>query len=326
MTRGTRALHGTPQAPIQPRIIGCTFSANRSAALPCVHLIALMSYARAASAPHYVSEARHHYGLKQQDHLQYQPGRAMRAAQHTVAPAAARKDRHKSAGTEMFGALSAFRLMTPEEVVLGGSILNVLLAGLKAGAGAVTGSAALIADAGHSLSDLLSDAFALAAARVPRWERTCTQGIALMLLTTGATMMYTSGGALLTALRAPSLIITSGSTALDSVGLLIALLSIASKEALYHLTYVVGVRHKSSTLVANAHHHRSDALSSMPPHAASVAPWWGCSCSIAVRTRRRRHGAQAWHRDGMLRGVPPCGTAGPLVAPMASLVVAGLAA
>ena len=187
----------------------------------------------------------------------------MRAAQHTVAPAAARKDRHKSAGTEMFGALSAFRLMTPEEVVLGGSILNVLLAGLKAGAGAVTGSAALIADAGHSLSDLLSDAFALAAARVPRWERTCTQGIALMLLTTGATMMYTSGGALLTALRAPSLIITSGSTALDSVGLLIALLSIASKEALYHLTYVVGVRHKSSTLVANAHHHRSDALSSI---------------------------------------------------------------
>lgn len=163
----------------------------------------------------------------------------------------------------MLGALPSFKRMTPQEVILGGSALNVVLAGLKAGAGAATGSAALIADAGHSLSDLLSDAFALAAARVPRWERECTQGIALMLLATGATMMVHSGGALLAAFRAPSLMIASGSAALDGVGLIIALFSIASKEFLFHLTHRVGVRYNSSTLVANAHHHRSDAMSSI---------------------------------------------------------------
>ena len=159
--------------------------------------------------------------------------------------------------------LSLSSSMTPAEVTLAGSTINVLLAGMKAAAGMATGSAALIADAGHSLSDLFSDAFALAAARVPRWEGPCTLGIALILASTGVGMIYSSGGVLLAAFRAPSLIVTGSASMLDGVGLIIALFSIASKEALFHLTHAVGMRCQSSTLVANAHHHRSDAMSSI---------------------------------------------------------------
>jgi len=43
-----------------------------------------------------------------------------------------------------------------------------------------------------------------------------------------------------------------------------ALLSIISKEALYRWTVTVGKRAKSSAVLANAWHHRSDALSSVP--------------------------------------------------------------
>ena len=43
----------------------------------------------------------------------------------------------------------------------------------------------------------------------------------------------------------------------------LALVSVASKEWLYHITHAVGKRRSSSTLIANAHHHRSDAMSSI---------------------------------------------------------------
>jgi divalent metal cation (Fe/Co/Zn/Cd) transporter len=50
---------------------------------------------------------------------------------------------------------------------------------------------------------------------------------------------------------------------LDAIGLGVALISIASKEALYRMSHAVGLRCGSPTLVANAHHHRSDAMSSV---------------------------------------------------------------
>lgn len=57
--------------------------------------------------------------------------------------------------------------------------------------------------------------------------------------------------------------ILSTTSILDAVGLFIALLSIASKEILFHVTHRVGIRCQSSTLIANAFHHRSDAMSSI---------------------------------------------------------------
>jgi cation diffusion facilitator family transporter len=52
------------------------------------------------------------------------------------------------------------------------------------------------------------------------------------------------------------------------IALAAALLSIVSKEALYRWTAVIGLRVRSPALVANAWHHRSDALSSVPAAAA----------------------------------------------------------
>lgn len=135
----------------------------------------------------------------------------------------------------------------------------------------MTNSASLIADAGHSLSDLISDGLALLAASRPSVEGICTRGIALMLGCTGLAMVYHSLSLFLvmasatgfsTALTSASSAATS-STMLNAAGFCVALISIASKEMLFHVTHRVGVRCGSTTLVANAFHHRSDAMSSV---------------------------------------------------------------
>lgn len=156
---------------------------------------------------------------------------------------------------------------TAREITIAGAVTNVLLCGLKAGVGCLTSSASLIADAGHSLSDLLSDGLALCASAVPTWERECTLGIALMLGSTGVVMVYHAGLTILDAVAAAlangPAVASAGVCALDAVGLCVALASIASKEALFRITHAVGLRSGSSTLLANAHHHRSDAMSSV---------------------------------------------------------------
>lgn len=155
--------------------------------------------------------------------------------------------------------------MSASEVTFLGAAINVLLAGLKAVAGMWTGSASLVADAGHSLSDLISDAIALAASARPELEAVCTQGIALMLVLCGGGMIYSSVGAI-SAVRASAAVAAGeavASATLNAVGLSVALLSIGLKEALYHATRAVGLRCGSTTLVANALHHRSDAMSSV---------------------------------------------------------------
>ena len=167
------------------------------------------------------------------------------------------------------------------DVTYAGAVTNVALSGLKAAVGVATGSASLIADAGHSLSDLASDALALCAASVPKLERSCTRCIAVLLGFTGLTMVYHSGVGLLAHLLpgvrpaaaaalgvvppASAAAAASGAATglLDAAALCIALVSVASKEVLYRVTHAVGKRCGSSTLVANALHHRSDAMSSI---------------------------------------------------------------
>ena len=201
--------------------------------------------------------------------------------------------------------------LSPKTVTLAGGGTNVLLAGLKASVGisarqpgmhahnfyssrpclwaplhikrspflfpfpfAVTGSASLIADAGHSLSDLISDGLALAATAVPHWESVCTQGIAVLLCLAGCSMIAQGWGAFVAMRGTIAAGVASASPVLDAVALSVALVSIGAKEALYRVTHAVGLRCGSSTLVANAHHHRSDAMSSV---AAAV----GLGASIA---------------------------------------------
>jgi cation diffusion facilitator family transporter len=65
-----------------------------------------------------------------------------------------------------------------------------------------------------------------------------------------------------------------------------AVISIAVKEALYRWTAGVGRRVRSSAVVANAWHHRSDALSSVPAALAVVAgvidPSWSFLDEVAA--------------------------------------------
>ena len=152
---------------------------------------------------------------------------------------------------------------SPRDVTLVGVATNILLSGLKAGVGVTINSASLIADAGHSLSDLVSDGLALCAASRPDIEHFCTYGIALMLGLTGLGMMYHSLSLFLVMWSMGATCGAATSTVLHAAGFFIALVSIASKEVLFHVTHRVGKRCGSSTLIANAFHHRSDAMSSV---------------------------------------------------------------
>ncbi|CAH7352115.1 Cobalt-zinc-cadmium resistance protein [Vibrio chagasii] len=148
-----------------------------------------------------------------------------------------------------------------------GAIANAFLAGVKILAGKVTGSSALVADGVHSLSDLISDSVILVGANY--WSQPADQdhryghgrietmingllAISLMLVAVGLTY-----GAFFVDSE-PSV------AHLGQYGLPIVIGGLLIKEALYQWTYRKGVEIRSRTLIANAIHHRSDALSSLP--------------------------------------------------------------
>ena len=93
---------------------------------------------------------------------------------------------------------------TPEGVTLVGAGMNVFLAALKLVAGMVAGSASLVADAGHSLSDLVTDAVCMLALRLrnKRAEALCTLSIGSILCATGIGMTSAAGMALIAPTRA----------------------------------------------------------------------------------------------------------------------------
>ena len=93
---------------------------------------------------------------------------------------------------------------TPEGVTLVGAGMNVFLAALKLVAGMVAGSASLVADAGHSLSDLVTDAVCMLALRQrnKRAEALCTLSIGSILCATGIGMTSAAGMALISPTRA----------------------------------------------------------------------------------------------------------------------------
>jgi len=147
-----------------------------------------------------------------------------------------------------------------------GVVVNLPLTVGKIVLGWVSGSQALVADGVHSLSDLLSDAAVLWALnhshRPPDAEHPFGHG----RFETMATLMV----ALLLGLAALGIVVEGGMRMFQSpaeapgaLALWMVLASIALKEGLYHYTLAVGRRTGSAMLVANAWHHRSDALSSV---------------------------------------------------------------
>ncbi|MFP4208177.1 MAG: cation diffusion facilitator family transporter [Wenzhouxiangella sp.] len=152
-------------------------------------------------------------------------------------------------------------------VTVVGAVLNLLLSIGKVAGGIVGQSQALIADGVHSLSDLASDGLVLLAARFgsreadhnhpyghARIETLATLGVGLVLLSIGAAFLIDSA----TRILEPARQLQPGWLAFW-----IAVLSVLVKEGLYHYTVQVARRTESALLVANAWHHRSDALSSV---------------------------------------------------------------
>jgi len=162
-----------------------------------------------------------------------------------------------------------------------GVLTNISLSLIKFILGFLGHSQALIADAAHSLSDLSTDFAVILGARVwtkpadedhpyghRRIETIITLSISLFLLAFALVIGFNALATLhLEEKQQPGLIAFWG-----------ALISIVLKELLYHVTLRVGKRVKSSAVIANAWHHRTDALSSLPVAVAvavaAVNPRW----------------------------------------------------
>ena len=156
-----------------------------------------------------------------------------------------------------------------------GLAVNLFLAFFKFIIGVLGFSQAVIADAFHSLSDMSTDFAVLFGVKIwsapaddnhpyghRRIEAIITVIIGMVLTIIALAIGY---NALVNIgkmnLRQPKWIAIIGS-----------LLSIIMKEALYRFTVAVGKETQSSAVIANAWHHRSDALSSVPVFiAVSVA-------------------------------------------------------
>ncbi|MBN1574426.1 MAG: cation transporter [Deltaproteobacteria bacterium] len=168
-----------------------------------------------------------------------------------------------------------------KKVTIWGLVVNVLLSVLKFVFGTIGGSQAVVADAVHSLSDIVTDVTILVGVRYwskpadlthphghRRLEVIVTMGIGVVLGIVATGILY---NALVTLYR-------HHESSPGWIAFWAAFVSIFSKEIVYQWTVRVGNRIKSAPLVANAWHHRSDALSSIPAAlavaGAAINPRW----------------------------------------------------
>ena len=156
------------------------------------------------------------------------------------------------------------------KVTLVGSIGNLVLLAFKFVAGIVGHSAAMVADAVHSLSDFVTDLIVLVFVRVGarpqdeshdyghgKFETLATLFVALALVAAAIGIIVSGALKFARWLQGEQLEMPG------TLALWAALLSILVKEALFRYTIKVGRRENSPAVVANAWHHRSDALSSI---------------------------------------------------------------
>ncbi len=148
-----------------------------------------------------------------------------------------------------------------------GLLCNLLLAAAKAAAGILGHSQAVLADALHSLTDSVTDIAVILGVRYwtapadddhphghGRIETLITVVIGLAI---GAVAIGMGTQAIRGLRHGPGI-------APSGIALVVAMISIVVKEILYRWTARVGREVRSPALVANAWHHRSDAISSIP--------------------------------------------------------------
>ena len=147
---------------------------------------------------------------------------------------------------------------------------NVFLSGVKLWAGIYANSSAMILDAAHSLSDVFGTIIVILGVKMAnrkpdkehpygheRFDCVAAICLAAVLFATGAAVGYsglqklTGGGNFV------------NPTAPGPAALIVAAASIALKEAMYWYTRAAAKKTDSGALMAEAWHHRSDALSSV---------------------------------------------------------------
>lgn len=155
-------------------------------------------------------------------------------------------------------------------VTIAGSIINILLLAFKFAAGILGHSSAMIADAIHSLTDFVTDAIVLVFVRLGskptdhdhdyghgKYETLASAIIGVSLLVVGMMICYSGVTKTYHAMCGEPL------QQPGFIALAAAVASVVLKEWAYRFTVRVGRRCHSEAVVANAWHHRSDALSSV---------------------------------------------------------------
>ena len=177
-------------------------------------------------------------------------------------------------------------------VTVAGMAVNILVAALKGIGGVVWSSQALIADAVHSVSDLVTDLAVILGVRYwvapadeehPYGHGKIQALVTLFIAIALALVAWELG------VHATKTLLNHSIQTPGRVASVFALISVIAKEALYHWTKAVARRVKSTALEANAWHHRSDAISSIPvaiavivAHACPSLAWLDPAGAILV--------------------------------------------
>lgn len=154
-------------------------------------------------------------------------------------------------------------------VTIIGGIVKLLMFVIKLLAGIFGRSSAMVADSVHSLSDLVTDFIVLAFVKVSgrepdsrypygygKFETLASLIIGLILFGVGITIMVDAASVVADALNGEEL------ESPTMLALIVAAISVAMREGLYHYTIAQGRRLNSTPVIANAWHHRADALTS----------------------------------------------------------------
>ena len=194
----------------------------------------------------------------------FEPGSALKRSGLKVGPAFIVRVRALGSGlsgpafiVRVRALRSGLSEMSPQKIALLGAASNVVLSVLKLAVGLLAGSASLIADAGHSCSDLVVDAVCMLAVNAPVLERVCTAVIACVLASAGCACLWNGVAPLAASSFEPA------EHAMGPWPFVVALIAIGAKEALFRITAAAGEKRRSAILIASANHHRADAITSV---------------------------------------------------------------
>jgi len=180
---------------------------------------------------------------------------------------------------ESSGDVSAEKQSAAKKSTLVSVAVNLALTVSQVFAGLLSGSQGLIADGIHSLTDLVADFVVLFANHHSakdadedhhyghqRYETAASLFLGISLLVVGLGMLWSAGHKIVNPITASQISI---------LALYVALGSLAAKELLFRYMLAVAERVRSSMLVANAWHARSDAASSLVVSVGIVGALFG---------------------------------------------------